>query len=342
MDEQTRSATEGTLNFEGQGQGQGFVRRRLGRGLSALLGSAPGEGGPGTSSVHESTAAHATSHSGAAVSDPSHVHVELIERNPFQPRKDFETESLEELVESIRQHGVLQPLLVRPCGGGQYQLIAGERRLMAAKKAGLETVPCRVLELEDRAMCEAALEENLKRRDLNVLEKAQAFKEYMERFDASIDDVAKHLSMSRSSVCNFLRLLDLTDHVKDALLAERVSFGHARAILSLAHDDQIALCQRIEKESLSVRETEAAVRDILKDQQEPHAETIPFSSAGAEAKPVAATSSAHVRSLEENLQQIFAVAVQIKVGGKEKGKIVIPFANNDEFERILRHLRRAA
>jgi ParB family chromosome partitioning protein len=336
MDEQTRSATEGTLNFEGQGQG--FVRRRLGRGLSALLGSAPGEGGPSTPSVHENTA----SHTAAAVSDPSHVHVELIERNPFQPRKDFESESLEELVESIRQHGVLQPLLVRPCGGGQYQLIAGERRLMAAKKAGLETVPCRVLELEDRAMCEAALEENLKRRDLNVLEKAQAFKEYMERFAASIDDVAKHLSMSRSSVCNFLRLLDLTDHVKDALLAERVSFGHARAILSLSHDDQIALCQRIEKESLSVRETEAAVRDILKDQQEPHAETIPFSSAGAEAKPAAATSSAHVRSLEENLQQIFAVAVQIKVGGKEKGKIVIPFANNDEFERILRHLRRAA
>jgi ParB family chromosome partitioning protein len=335
MDEQTRSATEGTLNFEGQGQG--FVRRRLGRGLSALLGSAPGEGGPGTPSVHESAA----SHTSAVVSDPSHVHVELIERNPFQPRKDFETESLAELVESIRQHGVLQPLLVRPCGG-QYQLIAGERRLMAAKKAGLETVPCRVLELEDRAMCEAALEENLKRRDLNVLEKSQAFKEYMERFAASIDDVAKHLSMSRSSVCNFLRLLDLTDHVKDALLAERVSFGHARAILSLSHDDQIALCQRIEKESLSVRETEAAVRDILKDQQEPHAETIPFSSAGAEAKPAAATSSAHVLSLEENLQQIFAVAVQIKVGGKEKGKIVIPFANNDEFERILRHLRRAA
>jgi len=148
--------------------------------------------------------------------------------------------------------------------------------------------------------------------------------------------------MSRSSVCNFLRLLDLTDFVKDALLAERVSFGHARAILSLSHDDQIALCQRIEKESLSVRETEAAVRDILKDQQEPQAETIPFAAASAAAKPTAATSTAHVRSLEENLQQIFAVDVQIKIGGKEKGKIVIPFANNDEFERILRHLRRAA
>jgi ParB family chromosome partitioning protein len=191
-------------------------------------------------------------------------------------------------------------------------------------------------------MCEAALEENLKRRDLNVLEKAQAFKEYMHRFSATVDDVAKQLSMSRSSVCNFLRLLELTDFVKDALLAERVSFGHARAILSLNPDDQIALCGRIESESLSVRKTEAAVREILKNQQEPPAETILFTGAGAPPKPAPSVASAHVRSLEETLGQLFAVAVQIKLGGKEKGKIIIPFANNDEFERILRHLRRAA
>ncbi len=330
----SRSTAEGMLNFDGQ-PGQGFVRRRLGRGLSALLGSGQGESANGISAIP------LASESRQEVADSNQVHVELIERNPFQPRKDFETEALDALVDSIRQHGVLQPLLVRPCGG-QYQLIAGERRLMAAKKAGLETVPCRVLELEDQAMCEAALEENLKRRDLNVLEKAQAFKDYMERFAASIDDVAKQLSMSRSSVCNFLRLLDLTDFVKEALLAERVSFGHARAILSLSRDDQIALCQRIEKESLSVRETEAAVRETLQTQQEPGAETIPFTAAGTAPKPTAATASAHVRSLEENLQQIFAVAVQIKLGGKEKGKIVIPFGNNDEFERILRCLRRAA
>ncbi len=333
MDEQSRGVADGTLNFEGQGQG--FVRRRLGRGLSALLGSNGTEGGAGT------PAGPAPADSRTAIADSSHVHVELIERNPFQPRKDFESEALDELVESVRQHGVLQPLLVRP-SGGQYQLIAGERRLLAAKKAGLETVPCRVLELEDQAMCEAALEENLKRRDLNVLEKAQAFKDYMQRFSASVDDVAKQLSMSRSSVCNFLRLLELTDFVKEALLAERVSFGHARAILSLSHDDQIALCQRIESESLSVRETEAAVREILKNQQEPPAETILFTGAGAPPKPTPSATSAHVRSLEETLGQLFAVAVQIKVSGKDKGKIVIPFANNDEFERILRHLRRAA
>ena len=145
---------------------------------------------------------------------------------------------------------------------------------------GLETVPCRVLELEDQAMCEAALEENLKRKDLNVLEKAQAFQDYLHRFSTTADDLARQLSMSRSSLCNFLRLLELSDFVKEALLAERVSYGHARAMLSLSSEAQIALCQRIDAESLSVRQTESAVRELLKQQQDGTAETIPFTGAG--------------------------------------------------------------
>ncbi len=206
---------------------------------------------------------------------------------------------------------------------------------------GLETVPCRVLELEDQAMCEAALEENLKRKDLNVLEKAQAFQDYLHRFSTTADDLARQLSMSRSSLCNFLRLLELSDFVKEALLAERVSYGHARAMLSLSSKAQVALCQRIDAESLSVRQTEAAVRELLKQQQDGTAETIPFTGAGA-AKPSAAETSNHVRSIEEQLQQLLGVPVAIKLSGKEKGKIVIPFSNNDDFERILRQLRRAA
>jgi ParB family chromosome partitioning protein len=334
MDEQTKSMTEGTVSIEGQG----FVRRRLGRGLSALLGgNSPADaqqsdpdGMPSSFSIPNPVPQQ----------DPNQIHVELIERNPFQPRKDFDPESLNELVESVRQHGVLQPLLVRP-SGAQYQLIAGERRLLAARQAGLETVPCRVLELEDRAMCEAALEENLKRRDLNVLEKAQAFQDYLHRFSTSADELARQLSMSRSSLCNFLRLLELSDFVKDALLSERVSYGHARAMLSLSHDGQVALCQQIETESLSVRQTESAVREMLTNQQDGNAETIPFTTAAA-GKPSPAEASNHVRSLEEQLQQLFGVPVAIKLAGKEKGKIVIPFANNDDFERIVRHLRRAA
>jgi ParB family chromosome partitioning protein len=336
MDDQTKSMTEGTVSIEGQG----FVRRRLGRGLSALLGG----NGPsdGQQSDTDGMPVSFSIPNPVAQQDPNQIHVELIDRNPFQPRKDFDAESLNELVESVRQHGVLQPLLVRPCGT-QYQLIAGERRLLAARQAGLETVPCRVLELEDRAMCEAALEENLKRRDLNVLEKAQAFQDYLKRFGTTADDLARQLSMSRSSLCNFLRLLDLSDFVKEALLAERVTYGHARAILSLSHEGQIALCQRIESESLSVRQTESAVREMLQNQQDGNAETIPFTSAAATAaQPSPAEISNHVRSLEEQLQQQFGVPVTIKLGGKEKGKIVIPFANNDDFERIVRHLRRAA
>jgi ParB family transcriptional regulator, chromosome partitioning protein len=333
MDEQARSMTEGTVSIEGQG----FVRRRLGRGLSALLGgSSPADG----LADSDDMAAVIPLGARAVTTDPNQIHVELIERNPFQPRKDFDSESLGELVASIRQHGILQPLLVRP-SGAQYQLIAGERRWLAARQAGLETVPCRVLELEDQAMCEAALEENLKRKDLNVLEKAQAFQDYLHRFSTTADELARQLSMSRSSLCNFLRLLELSDFVKEALLAERVSYGHARAMLSLSPEAQIALCQRIEAESLSVRQTEAAVRELLKEQQDGTAETIPFTAAGA-AKPSAAETSNHVHSIEEQLQQLLGVPVAIKLSGKEKGKIVIPFSNNDDFERILRQLRRAA
>ncbi len=334
MDEQSKSMTEGTVSIEGQG----FVRRRLGRGISALLGGAsPAEALPADSDGTSPSLIPIPDR--MSPQDANQIHVELIDRNPFQPRKDFNPESLNELVESIRQHGVLQPLLVRPCGT-QYQLIAGERRWLAAQQAGLETVPCRVLELEDRAMCEAALEENLKRKDLNVLEKAQAFQDYLHRFSMTADDLARKLSMSRSSLCNFLRLLELSDFVKEALLAERVTYGHARAILSLPPDGQIVLCQRIEAESLSVRQTESAVRELLKQQQD-GAETIPFTTA-AESKPSPAEVSNHVRSLEEQLQQLLGVPVAIKLSAKEKGKIVIPFSNNDDFERILRHLRRAA
>jgi ParB family transcriptional regulator, chromosome partitioning protein len=333
MDDFAKPGTDAAVGSEGQG----FVRRRLGRGLSALLGSGPvADVQPYSAESDGSLDAAGTRF---ASQDSSLVHVDLIERNPFQPRKDFDPESLQELVESIRQHGVLQPLLVRPCGS-QYQLIAGERRWLAAKQAGLETVPCRVLELEDRAMCEAALEENLKRKDLNVLEKAQAFQDYMNRFATSLDDLARQLSMNRSSVCNFLRLLELSDFVKQALVSDRVSYGHARAMLSLSHEDQLALCKRIESESLSVRQTESTVREFMKNQQEAAAETVPFTPASA-SKPSPSVSN-HVRSLEDQLRQLLGVKVEIKLSGKEKGKLVIPFADNSEFERILGTLRRAA
>ncbi len=300
-------------------------RRRLGRGLNALL---------GTASMGGTDEANA--------SDQTEIAVELIDRNPFQPRQDFDQTALNELVDSIRQHGVLQPLLVRPAGDG-YQLIAGERRLISAKKAGLNQVPCRVLNLTDQQVSEVALEENLKRQDLNVLEKAIAFQDYLKRFGCTIEDLARRLSFERSTVSNMLRLLELPDSVKTDLRSDRISAGHARAILALKNEDaQIQLSQKIQKENLSVRKTEEAVRDLMSSKD---ADVVPFP--GSEESPSSAATAnrtSHVAGLQNQLRDWLGTNVEIKLSGKskDKGKIVIDFTSNDDFERIVGKLQRAA
>ena len=295
--------------------GQLAAKRRLGRGLNVLLGG-------GSTDVRE----------------PRHnlkqIDVNAIERNPYQPRRDFGNDELDELVKSIRQHGVLQPLLVRPRSDG-YQLIAGERRWMAGKRAGLHTVPCRVLELDDQRVCEVAIEENLKRKDLNVLEKAQAFQNYLDRFETSVEQLAQQLSMDRSTVSNLLRLLELSEPVKLALSENRITNGHARALLPLEEADQIALCLRVQEESLSVRKTEVVVRATLRGDV-----TLPFRPP-AEARPGRSPTN-HVISLQDQLRDLLGARVDIRLRGEESGKIVIQFKSNDEFERILHTLRRIA
>ncbi|WP_145202592.1 ParB/RepB/Spo0J family partition protein [Thalassoglobus polymorphus] len=311
------------------------ANRRLGRGLSALLGSnAP-------ASVEKDAEAK-------EIGELSYLPINQIIRNPFQPRKQFEQESLGELAASIKEHGVIQPVIVREFEGS-YQLIAGERRWQAAQKAGLTTLPCRVVDVIDKTACEYALEENLKRKDLNDLEKAQAFRDYLDQFSCSIEELAKQLSMSRSAVSNMLRLLELPDPVKNALHSERISAGHARALLALGEADQLALCGRIQSEKLSVRKTEAAVKELLTENKEDaapadatkeaetadDAETIPISQAENDR-------TNHVSSLEAQLRDLLGVKVDIKLKGKETGQILIPFSSNVEFERILKLVRRAA
>jgi ParB family chromosome partitioning protein len=296
-------------------------RRRLGRGLNALIGSGSFGDGAGPEETQ------------------SDIHVDLIERNPFQPRVDFEQTALNELVDSIRQHGVLQPLLVRPFGEG-YQLVAGERRLIAARKAGLETVPCRVMQLSDRQVCEVSLEENLKRQDLNVLEKAAAFQDYLQKFQCPIEELARRLSLDRSTVSNMLRLLELPEALKVEVRNGKLSAGHARALLSLPEPTQIELCQKIQSESWSVRKTEEAVRTV---QQQQATDTIPFP--GPDAAPAKSRSpqlTNHLLSLQDQLRSWLGAKVDIKLKGKEAGKIVIEFASNDDFERLLGLLRKAA
>ncbi len=307
------------------------IRKRLGRGLSSLLGS--DDDSP--EAVHLPGTASAATPPG----ELRQVPINAIERNPFQPRTEFEESALRELSDSILQHGVLQPLLVRASPNGGWQLIAGERRWLAAKKAGLSTVPCRVLVLEDQQVSEVALEENLKRKDLNVLEKAQAFQDYLQRFGRTIEELSKQLSLDRSTVSNMVRLLDLPEAVKQSLRADKISAGHARALLSLPATSQLALCQRIESESLSVRATEAAVREILASTKSAE-ETVPFSSAAKATSKT--TPTQHVVSLQSQLRDLLGVPVEIKLKGKESGQIVITFSSNDDFERVLRVVRRAA
>lgn len=297
------------------------TRRRLGRGLSALLGS----GASGESTTRD----------GAA--DNSQIHVELIDRNPFQPRRDFDPQAINELADSIRQHGILQPLLVRPLGDG-YQLIVGERRLIAAKKAGLEQVPCQVLQLTDQQVYEVSLEENLKRQDLNVMEKAQAFQDYMHRFQCLLEDVARRFSLDRSTVSNTLRLLELPAQLQTDLRTGALSAGHARALLPLPEKEQLKFAEMIQRNGLSVRRVEELTRDrtarhAAPDTDESPSEEIPVLKFGR---------TAHIDSLEQQLRDLLGTKVQIKLKKKETGQILIDFQSNDDFERILGFLRRAA
>lgn len=316
-----------------QSENPGVPRRRLGRGLNALL----GRGGEPDSENYQDGAGADSQENPAPVQSSDQIDIDLIERNPYQPRQDFAADSLKELEGSIRQHGILQPLLVRPFDGA-YQLIAGERRLKAAREAGLKTVPCRVLHLEEREVCEVAIEENLKRKDLNVLEKAQAFKNYLSQFDSTIEQLAQRLSLDRSTVNNMIRLLDLAEPVKQALQAEKISAGHARTLLSLDNDKQVALCEQIQSESLSVRKTEAEVRKILKGE----ADTVPFENSKPKQPADAPQMTNHLIDLQQQLREILGAQVEIKLKTEQSGQIVIPFDSNDTFERITGVLRKSA
>lgn len=299
------------------------MRRRLGRGLSALLGSNAGG---------EQVATE-------AMADNSMVHIELIDRNPFQPRRDFEPTAITELTDSIRLHGVLQPLLVRQTGDG-YQLIAGERRLIAARKAGLELVPCQVLNLNDQQVCEVALEENLKRQDLNVMEKAQAFQDYINRFNCTMEDVGKRFSLDRSTVSNLLRLFELPEQLQTDIRSGTLSASHARALLPLPAEEQLKFAAMIERNGLSVRKVEELVKQRIARHAEPSAEETPTE--GESPRVLKFQRTAHIDAMEQQLCEALGTKVQIKLKKKETGQIIVDFQSNDDFERILGFLRKAA
>jgi ParB family chromosome partitioning protein len=284
-------------------------KRRLGRGLDALLGG-----------LDNGDTAGATQQAVVAL--------ERIEHNPYQPRKSFDEQELASLRDSIRTHGVLQPLVVRPVGD-RYQLIAGERRLRAAQAAGLPEVPVRVVDFNDQQVLEAALVENIQRTDLNPIEKAQGFQDYLDRFEMTHEQLAGRVGLDRSTITNLVRLLELPSEVQDAVRLGQISAGHAKALLTLSDPErQVSACKEIIAQGLSVRAVEALVREEKPDASPP-----------AKASAARVEKTAHIRSIEDELRQTLATRVEIRLKGKHRGQLIVDFESNDDFERILEALR---
>ena len=245
--------------------------------------------------------------------------------NRNQPRQEFNPEQMEELTASIKENGILQPLTVRELGGGDFELIAGERRLRAAKDAGLETVPVYILSVDaDVEMMEFALVENIQRVDLKPLEKAEGYAILSGKYDLSQDDIAKRVGKSRPAIANALRLLKLPPEIKSSLNSGKISTGHALAILGLRKSLQMmTLHQKVVREELSVRQTEALVKKYSESFKN-----------NLKVKIVAPKQS-DVIHIENELISLLGTKVAIKKNQKGKGKIQIEFYSENDFQRIL-------
>jgi ParB family chromosome partitioning protein len=281
-------------------------RRGLGRGLSALLGDAeeapaPAGEAPG---VRE-------------------IPIELIKRNEQQPRWTFSDAELDELAASIREKGVLQPILVRPLAGGEFEIVAGERRWRASQKAGLHVMPALVRILDDVQVLEIGVIENVQRMDLNPIEEASAYRQLMDRFGRTQDQVADSVGKSRSHVANIIRLMNLPDEVRQYVLAGKLSAGHARAILTA--ENPLALADHIIAHGLSVRDTEALVRKGAT----PKAST-----------PKRAPKDTDTQALESDLAEVLGLEVEVLDRGGV-GELRIKYATLEQLDEVCRRLTKA-
>ena len=250
------------------------------------------------------------------------VAVDRIIPNPHQPRMNFNESKLAELADSISAHGIIQPLIVTSTSSGDYELIAGERRLEASKISGLEKVPVIVRDVDDQKKAEWAVVENVQRHDLNPIEEAKAYKKMQERFSMTQEEIAVRVGKSRSTIANSLRLLNLPIEIQRALMEERISEGHAKTILSISNPEkQRALFELILKENLNVRQAEVKVRDSL----------------GNVSRRKRRHLDPDVYSKQEELSQSLGTKVEIKKGTKG-GKIVIDFYSEEELESLLTNL----
>ncbi|OOZ39386.1 chromosome partitioning protein ParB [Solemya pervernicosa gill symbiont] len=293
-------------------------KRGLGRGLDALLGASA------KSAVEESDESKAGSDEGKGGEQLRNLPVELMQRGKYQPRMDMHPESLEELADSIRAQGVVQPIVVRPIGKDRYEIIAGERRWRASQIAGLSEIPVVIRDVPDEAAIAMALIENIQRENLNPIEEAVALKRLLDEFELTHQQAAEAVGRSRASVSNLLRLLDLNDDVRKLLEHGDLEMGHARCLLALKGAEQSQTARQVVAKGLSVRETEALVR---------RTQEAPKQKASSKAL------DPDIRNLQDSLSDKLGAVVKVQAGAKGKGKLVIQYNSLDELDGILEHIK---
>ena len=295
------------------------LKRGLGKGLDSLI---------PTNVMMESEVKHATVSTASSAEEGKDgtlmVKLSKVEPNREQPRKNFDEDSLQELAESLKQFGMLQPILVQN-RGDYYEIIAGERRWRAAKIAGLKEVPVIVRELTDQEIVEISLIENIQREDFNPIEEAQAYKRLLTEFHLKQDEVAERVSKSRTAVTNSMRLLKLCDEVQKMVVDDMISTGHARALISIEDpEEQYLIAQKIFDEKLSVREVEKLVKDLHKPPKPPKEEN--------------KTLQAIYQEISERLKQSLSTKVSVSAKQNGAGKIEIEFYNHEDLERLLERI----
>ena len=295
------------------------LNRGLGKGLDSLI---------PTNVMMESEVKHATVSTASSPEEEKDgtlmVKLSKVEPNREQPRKNFDEDSVQELAESLKQFGMLQPILVQN-RGDYYEIIAGERRWRAAKIAGLKEVPVIVRELTDQEIVEISLIENIQREDLNPIEEAQAYKRLLTEFHLKQDEVAERVSKSRTAVTNSMRLLKLCDEVQKMVVDDMISTGHARALISIEDpEEQYLIAQKIFDEKLSVREVEKLVKDLHKPPKPPKEEN--------------KTLQAIYQEISERLKQSLSTKVSVSAKQNGAGKIEIEFYNHEDLERLLERI----
>jgi len=292
-------------------------KRGLGRGLDALLGASQ----PAQAEASET----ADPGSNVAQGDKlNELPVDLIQRGKYQPRGDMDPESLKELADSIVAPGVMQPIVVRPISDKRYEIVAGERRWRAAQMAGLDVIPAVIRDVSDQAAIAMALIENIQREDLNPIEEAASLQRLQKEFDLTQQEVATAVGKSRSTVANLLRLMTLQEDVRRLVEHGDLEMGHARALLGLEGADQSAAARSVVGKGLTVRQTEALVRNLLANKNK---------------SPSQKQIDPNIRQLQDDLSQRLGASVLIRHSAKGRGKVVVSYNSLDELDGILGHIK---